>query len=96
MEFHLPRYTGLRSSERPHYRLNVKTGASARVLVEGSVDGRLIIEDITFVQAPLDIVGLSQFAGATAAAGQLFGVTFVLTPEQIRAVGEFAERVLKS
>jgi hypothetical protein len=95
MEFHLGFYSGLRSSERPHYQLMVRSGAGDRTLAEGSVDGRLVIEEVSLVQAPLDIVGLSQLARANAAFGRLFGVVFVLTREQIQAVGEFAERVMK-
>ena len=92
MAFQLPVYTGPRSSAPPHYRISVANGPDLQVLLEGNVDPRLTIQEVSTIQAPLDAARLSRLAGAGAAGGQVFGAVFTLTREQIAAIGDFANR----
>ena len=95
IHFNLPLYVGPRAYERPHYQLSAMVAGTQQILVEGSVDPRLTINEVSVIQAPLEVVQLSQLVGASAASGQVFGVGFALTREQIDAVTTFVDRVVK-
>ena len=79
--------------QRPHYVLRISEDSADRVIVEGNVVERVAIAGLDQVSVPFDFVTLLQLTRATAARGLIFGVQFTLTPEQTRAIREYALRV---
>lgn len=96
MDFHTaPNFGGPLDFDRPHYVLNIDEGSPEHDTVESSVDERQPIFAVNRVSVPFDVVTLSRLTRARTVGGRLFGIRFQLTPEQIRAIGDFGVRSLQ-
>ena len=89
LEFDMPLYTGALDYKAPQVVFDL--GGGQRLSFD--VDSRATPPAVTHISAsPFSAGELSRMARAATIRGQLFGVEFVLTPAQVRAVKDFAQR----
>ena len=89
LSFDMPMYAGPLDQKAPQvaFELDGRAGPSF------TVDPRATPPSVTHIVASRFSSGdLSRLAGAATIRGRLFGVEFALTPQQIRAIREFAQR----
>jgi hypothetical protein len=89
LEFDMPMYTGALDYKTPQVTLDL--GGGQRLSYD--VDPRATPPTVTHIGVPTFSAGdLARLAGSTTMRGRLFGIEFVLTTEQVRAVQSFARR----
>lgn len=92
-----PMFGGPIDLDPPHVVLIVDERVADDDVVTASIDGPLfsvgsgLVDQVPLL--PFDALTLSRLEGATTIRGRVFDLEFTLTPEQVRSIGEFAQRM---
>ena len=93
LDFDMPLFTGIRDKQAPHLVVVLDKDLKTESFYEGSIESKFLIPDeATHFTLPFGLPPLLRFAEATTLEGKIFGVDFVLTPQQLRAIKDFKNR----
>jgi hypothetical protein len=94
LDFAMPLFTGVLDFKRPHAVFRLDKDTKEEVSLELSADGAaMLLEDRNpNLSLASDLAMLGRFAKAVTIEGRVFGVAFVLTPQQVKAIVDFAAR----
>ena len=90
LEFNLSTFVGELDTKTPHVEFVLDRSSRT---VTANVDASTFLPGRKFIQVPFDAARLKALASATSVTGKAFGIDFVLTPSQMRAIKQFAAAV---
>jgi hypothetical protein len=89
LDFTMPLFVGQVDFKRPNLKFTVDRGLDTQRFEEASLEGTGALPSIDHVILPYDLASLKTLAGASTIDGRLFGIDFVLTARQVRAIQDF-------
>ena len=89
LDFLMPLFAGHADFKPPHVQLLVDRKLEGETTLTGSIEPTAVIENVTHVRMAFEQASLGRLARATTIDGRLFGVDFVLTVRQVRAIKDY-------
>jgi hypothetical protein len=89
LDFLMPLFAGRADFKPPHVQIVVDRKLEGETTLAGSVEPSAVITNVSHVTMPFEQASLGRLARATTIDGRLFGVDFVLTEKQVRAIKDF-------
>jgi hypothetical protein len=96
LQFDFPLFVGQPDYGRPHVVLTLDKGARNEETGSYNAEPAAIIPGETQIRVRYSASALGRLAKAARVEGRVLGVEFVLTPEQLRAIRNFAGRTSSS